>query len=430
MVVLVLFQWHILSGVGNVTASAMRVSFLSEAFPVLLAVGFLSAATRLGGDWQFAALVGIPLLAVSGALFVNVLTRVAPAPAGEQTEAATPGSPDVVLLILDAYTRDDVLSDRFGFDNSPFLAELETLDFTVARQAQSNYNYTYAAISTMLDLDYVFDIGEMSDADHEAMRNALAGDPELFRRFRERGYEVAYTQNFWAGSNCGGAVDLCWRDGLTEGALWSLGWMTILAPLLPRFQAHPFHTLSVDHLEALPEIVANGRREGVPRLTVALVILPHQPLLLDADCNPQSGPGRGTLTVSNPDYVEPRRGYYVEQITRTNRMVVAAFTEIINNRNDTIIMVTADRGSDSTSVSGVSGDWSEAEIVERMSILSAYRLPACDVGIYQSITPVNGIRAVTNCALDAGLADLPDRHMWVPAQWVGTVTDIAPRLGI
>lgn len=429
MIILVLFQWPILTGVGNVVASALHVSFLRPVLPVLLAIAFLRAATLLGDELPFAVLVSASLLVVSGALFFNTQTRVATSPSRTEPVAAAPGSPDVLLLILDGYTRDDVLSSRFGFDNSPFLAGLEDLGFTVAREAGSNYNFTYAAISTMFNLDYVFDVGEITDAEREMMRESLAGDPALFREFREHGYEVAYTQNFWAGSNCGGAVDLCWREGLTKGALWSLGRMTVLAPFVQKLQPHPFHTISVDHLAALSEIVQNGRAAGTPRLTVAHVILPHQPFLLNADCEAQHGPGRETLTNPNPDHVELRQRYYVDQMVCTNSMVINEFRDVIEARPDTVIMVTADHGSDSTQVAGLPHPWSDAEIGERMHILSAYRLPGCDVSVSQSITPVNGIRAVTNCAVDSDLAELPDRQLWVPQHWAGEVIDLSPRLG-
>ena len=47
----------------------------------------------------------------------------------EQTGTGT--KPDVYYIILDMYGRDDVLKDRFSYDNSEFLKELEELGFVV-----------------------------------------------------------------------------------------------------------------------------------------------------------------------------------------------------------------------------------------------------------------------------------------------------------
>ena len=429
MIVLVLFNWQPLRSVGSELASALRLPFLSDAVPVLLAIGLLWIATRLGGDWPFASILSVTLLIVCGALFINTQSRISTEPNSSRAAVAAQGSPDVLLLILDGYARADVLDSRFGYDNSPFTAELETLGFKVADEAHSNYGYTYAAVSSMFELDYVFDLGEIGDVEHEALRNALAGDPELFSSFHEQGDDIAYTQNSWSGSVCGGSVDVCWRDGLFDATLWALSRMTIVAPLVAPVQPHPFSSISVDHLNALPEIVETQRTEGVPRLTVAHVLLPHQPLLLDADCNRHTGTDREELGVTDPNDIEPRLGYYVEQMQCANDMVVAAITEILDRRENTLVMITADHGSDSTRVVGVSSAWTDAEIVERMSILSAYRLPGCPE-VYETITPVNGVRALANCAFDAGLAQLTDRHLWAPESLQGTVTDIDSLLNV
>ena len=63
--------------------------------------------------------------------------------------------PDIYLIILDKYARDDVLAEQFDYDNSAFLAELEARGFYIARCSQSNYSYTGVAMSSELNLDYL-----------------------------------------------------------------------------------------------------------------------------------------------------------------------------------------------------------------------------------------------------------------------------------
>ena len=422
---LVLFQWPTLGSAGNLVATSMRMPLLEDALPVLIAVGFLWVAVRVADDWQFAALIGAALGIATVALLVNIVPRSINPPvtaAGQPTADA----PDVVLLIFDGYTRSDVLLDRFEFDNSDFTTGIEQLGFAVADRATANYNYTYAAIASMLELDYVFSAGALGNTDMEAMRQALSGYPELYKRFHEAGYEIAYAENYWSGSHCGPAVDICWRDGRAEQVIWNLGRMTILAPLVGEVRPHPFNPISFSHLEALPDMVTEGRTPGVPRLTVAHIILPHQPYLLDAACERQSGPARDGLTITNPDFVAPRQQYMVDQLVCTNSMILNALQQITDGRPDTLIMVTADHGSDTTRVDGVSGEWSDVEVNERMSILGAYRMPGCNEELSAATTPVNGIRAVTNCALGTELPRLPDVNYWVPPSGeLGPVTDIS-----
>ncbi len=54
--------------------------------------------------------------------------------AGEIGETATPvvaasEMPDIYYIILDAYTRDDILAGAYGLNNRPFLQELEERGF-------------------------------------------------------------------------------------------------------------------------------------------------------------------------------------------------------------------------------------------------------------------------------------------------------------
>ena len=78
----------------------------------------------------------------------------------------------------------------------------------------------------------------------------------------------------------------------------------------------------------------------------------------------------------------------------------------------------------------MAADKTNAIVVERMSIFSAYRLPGCDTdAIHPQVTPVNGTRAVVNCALGTDYAAIEDANYWVPPNFKGTTVDVAARLG-
>ncbi|MCX6072340.1 MAG: hypothetical protein NTU91_16045, partial [Chloroflexi bacterium] len=65
--------------------------------------------------------------------------------------------PDVYVVVMDSYTRDDVLRDIYGYDNSPFLQSLEEMGFYVARGSLSNYRPTIMSVSSMLNMAYIQD---------------------------------------------------------------------------------------------------------------------------------------------------------------------------------------------------------------------------------------------------------------------------------
>ncbi|MCP4308254.1 MAG: LTA synthase family protein [bacterium] len=426
---LAFFQWPTLTKTGDQIADALNIGIISDVLPVLLAVALLWLAIRLAGDRVFAVLLMVSTIAIVAVAAATAAPRVNDSPEPVSAVTAAPGSPDVVLLVLDGYAGDQILTENFDYDNTAFYSSLEELGFDVAMDAKANYAFTYAALSSMLNLDYVFDVGEISEAELSLMRKSLSGDPELYRLFHEHGYDVAFAENAWTGSYCGGAVDACWRDGITERALWNLSRLTILAPLLSDIRPHTFNTISYDNLRHLPDVIENDRKDGVPRLTVAHVILPHPPLLLDSACDRQSDTNRRPLRVTDPGVLEERRPYYVDQLICTNTTVLDALDEILAARSDTVIMITGDHGTELTRDEETPiSEWSDDEIAPRMEIFSAYRLPDCDQDVYPSMTPINGMRVATNCAINTELDAVSDEMYWAPTDITGVITDIGPRL--
>ena len=67
--------------------------------------------------------------------------------------ASGSGGPNVYILMLDGYPRADTLATTFGFDNGPFLAELESRDFDVAEGSRSNYRKTWVTLSDHVQRD-------------------------------------------------------------------------------------------------------------------------------------------------------------------------------------------------------------------------------------------------------------------------------------
>jgi hypothetical protein len=67
--------------------------------------------------------------------------------------------PDIYFIILDAYARQDILASDFGFDNQPFVDKLKSMGFQVLPCSRSNYNTTAMSLSSMLNFDYLQNMG-------------------------------------------------------------------------------------------------------------------------------------------------------------------------------------------------------------------------------------------------------------------------------
>lgn len=419
------FQWPALVSVGTLFSEVTGLALLGDITPVLVAGVIIWLATRLADDWYFAA--GACVLAISAVLFLGANAFQSIPSALPSTPLETAAGPDVLLIVLDAYARADLLEAEFGFDNSEFLTELESRGFSIAAEATSNYARTYASLATMLNLDYVFDEGGFDDAEWELMRSTLTGRTGFIQVFDSVGYETVYFENAWGGSQCGPNVDRCIRDGLVERSLWNISQMTIFAPLMREIRPDPFNSVSHDHLRSLVEVVSAPTHNDEPRLTVAHTLLPHAPLLLNADCTrePQDELRRWG---SDPTKLDTRRRNYGQQTSCVNSLVLEAVDGLLARDPAAIVIITADHGPASTL------DWdlpftelTDEAILERMAILSAYRFPGCEEPIRADLTPVNGFRIAMNCAIGTNLDELPDENYWVATK-TDPVVPITPLL--
>jgi len=71
------------------------------------------------------------------------------------TLSGSRANPDIYYIVLDSYTRQDVLQDEFDLDNTEFISGLEDLGFNVAKCSQSNYGHTALSLTSTLNMEYI-----------------------------------------------------------------------------------------------------------------------------------------------------------------------------------------------------------------------------------------------------------------------------------
>ena len=102
------------------------------------------------------------ILAVTTAGMAGALTVPGSSPAAA-AETTSQDLPDIYLVLLDGYPRSDTLTATYHFDNEPVLAEMGDLGFEVARRSHSNYNLTVLTLASMLNMEHVGGLPELSD---------------------------------------------------------------------------------------------------------------------------------------------------------------------------------------------------------------------------------------------------------------------------
>ncbi len=111
-------------------------------------------------------------------------------------------SPDIYYIILDLYTRSDVLERDYGFDNRPFLEALKDLGFQTAVCASSNYGGTELSLASSLNMDYLDKFGQDFRATGESntLLPGLIKDGRVRQVFEKLGYQsIAFeTGYYWS----------------------------------------------------------------------------------------------------------------------------------------------------------------------------------------------------------------------------------------
>ena len=111
---------------------------------------------------------------------------------------------DIYVFVVDGYGRSDVLADLYGFSNEAFEHELEERGFFIPMKARANYSMTAAAVSSLLDMNYLVESGTVPD--HRlriSLYEVIRGKNQTVRALKADGFRFVFVESGWDGSRCG-----------------------------------------------------------------------------------------------------------------------------------------------------------------------------------------------------------------------------------
>jgi len=337
-----------------------------------------------------------------------------PRPVSEESSLDCSKSPDIYYIILDGYARSDVLAERFGLDNQPFLDDLEEKGFFVAGESHSNYMQTIYSISSSLNFSFIDPPGG-SQRDAVYFKDLIAHNA-LLEKLRACGYRFVINESgFYHTDDLAPDVVLSPWSTLTgfEGLLLSgspyevVGFYLNLDAPPQSYAAHRKRV--TDTFTALQE----AYRLPGPKLVYAHIISPHPPFVF-GEAGWVIQPAYPYSMYDGDDYkgsLEEYLGGYPGQVRFVNRQVQQVVDSLLaNSETPPVIILQADHGP------GSGLDWSSPYntcLWERTSILNAYFLPGIDPAVlYPAITPVNTFRVVLNEYFGTDLHLLPDENTY------------------
>lgn len=324
--------------------------------------------------------------------------------------------PDIYYIILDAYSRQDVLKDIMNYDNSAFIDGLRQRGFYVADCASSNYDGTVASVTSSLNYSYLAQSANLSDIEDKALSNDLVNN-RIRNDLAQRGYQFV-TSKAYSSANDIPNSDI-YLDYLTDAGMadtvaqaqftrmylettlfrvpFELYYMSPLKfAFLPDWLFMSDDNDSVmgyasfwynqtkyvfDSLEKFPS------RDG-NYFVYAHINAPHGPYVFDSNGN-----FRYTY---NPEDNLP---YYTDTITWLDKRVLKLIDNLIaDSKVPPIIILQGDHGAH-VLTSGI----------DKNKILSAYYFPGnAKSDLYPTITPVNTFRLVLRDYFSQQMDLLPD----------------------
>lgn len=343
------------------------------------------------------ALSAITLLPV----FAKVAHRAAPSTVVRLVPPAQ--APDVYYIILDAYGRESVLREFYGFDNGPFLKALESRGFVVPRRSRSNYLYTTMSLSSSLNMDYLDALRPKGYADDSAWLTTtqplldLIETNRVARSFKAAGYRYVVLPSGLSFTNRSRIADVNFGSAYDLREFNSLfGQTTMLAPAFGD-QIEQVTAAGLENLEA--KLLECPAMPG-PKFVFAHFLSPHPPYQFRADGSP-APPAAPGVRLAWGDHAA-----YVAQIEYLNRFVLRAVDRILrDSKRPPIIVVQGDHGPalrDETDAQSSMEPWGPALWNARSGNLSAYLVPKAMRGtIPDDVTPVNAFRLIFRGAFGA-----------------------------
>ena len=340
---------------------------------------------------------------------------------------ADPNDPDIYYIILDAYGRADRLKEFFGYDNEPFLKQLEQRGFYVADKSGANYNQTPLCLASALNMSYLDSTKQTLNP--ERLRQ-MVDDSSVAQYLENRGYQYV---SIWSGLEVSRVTtaDVALNNQAEMNAFetQALNLTPIAANSKMRTQRYNTHRNRLigvfDNLETV------ARLPG-PKFVFAHALAPHPPFVVGA--NGEKVYPVGTLNladgswlleqISKQDYIKG----YTAQVEYVNLRVLKFLDAILaQSAQKPIIIIQGDHGSRMTL------DWGSqdrTDLREPFANLNTYLVPAkVAAGLYKTITPVNSFRVILSRLFHADYPILKDRSFYSTADEptkFSEVTDLIP----
>jgi len=344
-------------------------------------------------------------------------------------------SPDIYYIILDGYTRADVLEEFYGYDNSEFISELEKRGFYVAPNSHSNYSDTVYSLASSLNMAHVNTIADFLDekgiyGDEEFMKDILSiliKDNVLMKFLRKQGYQVVAFDSGYDRTNIETA-DYFLRspdisDRRAQEAFEMMIWDTSIGKTLFEYlgmQRVPLQGIFDDHRKRIRfsfEEISDIKNNSENKIVFAHILSPHAPYVFGPNGEDRVMVDPYTLLEGDTigDWTPQ---YYSDQVNYINILILEMIDEVISHSSKKpVIILQADHSSRAHKFENPT---MEMRMKLHYPILSAYYTPDIEPAslFYPSISPINIFRVLLNHYFGVDIEHESDTSYYYN-KWIG-----------
>jgi len=338
--------------------------------------------------------------------------------------------PDIVMILLDGYPREDELARLFNFDDEPFVQSLEQRGFDVSRHSHSNYSLTELTLASMLNMTLLDEIDELQPAiegkaDAQPLLRDVTNAASALDFLKDQGYETVATAP--------GFEEVALRQSdvfLDSGQINEFevvlmretALSAVIPAIAPDFMADQHRARVEAGLDSIRQLVPGTA--ATPRFVFIHIPIPHAPIVYG------SSGEHLRMSINRPyDYDsdgqsrDVQRDEYAAQIGYLNGQVLAALDDALArlDRNSVVIL-----WSDHGSRIDLDTD-PQLSMQEYVSNFFAARTPGHPRLFGDSPTLVNTLPTLFDTYLGASTPPSPERffvsHVTAPFDWVEITVD-------
>ncbi len=311
---------------------------------------------------------------------------------------AIPGAlaeePNVYHIIMDEYTDNEILLEKFNHDNEEFLKFLDKNGFYIPNKSFSTFESTIDELNLILNMDYPEKRGWVSD------NYAPLYDNKVMSIFSAQNYSIIETNSMMRWKNFSDVdTKLCYDANIYSEFLEQILRKSIIKYFLEQHHDNTRRDVIRCTFNELNEIASQS---SGPTYVFSHIYVPHPPFIFGPNgenVTPDHSDISGLQSWENPSG-------YVNQVIYAANQVSIVIKNIVKNDPSAIIIIQGDTGT-FTGIEDISKRKMN-DIYQVHSILYAVRIP--DVNNLENVGPVNTYRIIFNNYFNTNYEYLEQRN--------------------